>query len=134
MVKQCPNCNCTKDELEFAKDTTRKNGLQSWCRDCVNTRGREKYKTLSEDEKEIRRKYVRVFQKTPRGKYAIYKQHARDTKRDFTLTLDEFTALWRQPCFYCNTSIDTIGLDRINNNKGYILDNVVPCCGTCNHA
>ena len=26
------------------------------------------------------------------------------------------------------------GIDRIDNSKGYELGNVVPCCGTCNHA
>lgn len=27
---------------------------------------------------------------------------------------------------YCN------GLDRIDNSKGYIVDNIMPCCGRCN--
>jgi hypothetical protein len=38
------------------------------------------------------------------------------------------------PCVYCGSLIRGIGsgLDRINNSKGYIIDNVNPCCGTCN--
>lgn len=26
------------------------------------------------------------------------------------------------------------GIDRIDNNKGYTIDNVVPCCKMCNQA
>ena len=26
------------------------------------------------------------------------------------------------------------GIDRIDNNKGYTMDNVVPCCEICNNA
>ena len=25
-----------------------------------------------------------------------------------------------------------VGLDRLDNSKGYVLDNVVPCCDKCN--
>lgn len=51
------------------------------------------------------------------------------------------------PCFYCNRTGVNLhrdknrehtgvyaynGLDRIDNNIGYIKSNVVPCCGPCN--
>lgn len=26
------------------------------------------------------------------------------------------------------------GVDRVDNGIGYTIENVVPCCGTCNHA
>lgn len=31
-----------------------------------------------------------------------------------------------------NLSKTGVGLDRIENSKGYIISNVVPCCGSCN--
>ena len=37
-----------------------------------------------------------------------------------------------QPCTYCGTTDEPIGMDRIDNNKGHTTDNVVPCCQICN--
>lgn len=41
-----------------------------------------------------------------------------------------------QPCYYCGHPLNEtgIGLDRLDSDRGYVLDNVVPCCGTCNMA
>jgi len=38
-------------------------------------------------------------------------------------------------CYYCDTSIALEvggGLNRINSDKGYTLNNVRPCCAKCN--
>lgn len=37
-------------------------------------------------------------------------------------------------CFYCRQVVTPtgIGLDRIDNGKGYSVDNVVSCCSSCN--
>jgi len=73
------------------------------------------------------------------------------------ITFDDYIALCSQPCHYCGleyhgeladlacytvksgrTVTDTVikfnGLDRIDSNKGYFKDNVVPCCKFCNMA
>jgi hypothetical protein len=36
------------------------------------------------------------------------------------------------PCTYCGETIQPRGLDRIDNSKGHLRDNVLPCCATCN--
>ena len=41
---------------------------------------------------------------------------------------------WQEPCKYCGDNIETIGLDRINNNIGYNKKNLVSCCSICNYA
>lgn len=63
------------------------------------------------------------------------------------LTEKQVHELTSQSCFYCGvqpaqilhhpgTNGDFIynGLDRVDNTKGYIMENVVSCCGTCNKA
>ena len=51
---------------------------------------------------------------------------------EFGLTLDEFKIFLNNPCFYCGTTLKNIGLDRIDNTKGYIKDNCCSCCKVCN--
>jgi ATP-dependent protease ClpP protease subunit len=52
------------------------------------------------------------------------------------ITKSELGILREKPCFYCGGSLPPTGhgLDRILNDKkiGYTLENVVPCCATCN--
>ncbi|MBU1621733.1 MAG: hypothetical protein KKD77_20280 [Gammaproteobacteria bacterium] len=52
----------------------------------------------------------------------------------FDLTQDEYMLLVEQPCFYCGGTVGVSGvrLDRVDNSKGYVLPNVVPCCYRCN--
>lgn len=65
---------------------------------------------------------------------------------EFTLTKEEFKFITSKDCYYCETppsngvkrrhTIETTylynGLDRVDNDKGYTIDNVVPCCKYCN--
>ena len=43
-MKRCYNCGQTKENSFFAKNKSRKDGLQSKCRDCDNRRNREYFK------------------------------------------------------------------------------------------
>ncbi len=62
-----------------------------------------------------------------------YKSNAIARNLQFELTIDNFKKYWKQPCYYCGDKIETIGLDRVNNDKGYTIDNVVSCCAICNY-
>lgn len=81
---------------------------------------------------------IKAARNTPKAKFASYKQGAKTRGHSFELTLaDHFTpgasnTYWQKDCTYCGDKIATIGLDRIDNDKGYTVDNVVPCCGDCN--
>jgi hypothetical protein len=79
--------------------------------------------------------------------YSHYKVNAKKRNLAFDLVEDEFYALISEKCFYCGAEAanhcrtayikDVLiynGLDRVDPVKGYALDNVVPCCKTCNWA
>jgi len=66
------------------------------------------------------------------GRY--YRRNASVAGREWVLSDKDVERLVSSPCFYCGFSSGLIGLDRVDSNKGYILDNVVPCCKICNLA
>jgi len=86
---------------------------------------------MKKDKEEILKAKREYFQ-TQNGKFSKYKTKAKERKIDFSLTKEEFLNFWQIPCFYCQSPIETIGLDRIINNKGYFIGNVVSCCSVCN--
>jgi len=66
------------------------------------------------------------------SKYKEYQANCEKRKIDFSLSFDQFKSFWQIPCFYCDEKMDGIGLDRVDNNIGYKIDNIVSCCWECN--
>ncbi len=79
--------------------------------------------------------------------YFDYGYAAKIRNLSFQLTKTQFRKLTKSNCAYCGISPNNIytkknangdyiynGIDRVNNNKGYELDNCVPCCKFCNYA
>lgn len=77
--------------------------------------------------------------------YNIYKGGAKRRNLSFNLNWDEFHELTSKDCFYCgqepnqkcyNSSRVAYhtynGIDRVDSSIGYVKENCVPCCGTCN--
>lgn len=77
----------------------------------------------------------------PRVKY-IYRSIYRGYYNDGDISFEQFYSLSQFSCFYCgevNVNCQAKefrynGLDRIDNDRGHLLNNVVPCCGPCNWA
>ena len=75
------------------------------------------------------------------------KSSARHRGYEFKLSKEKMREIMKKPCIYCGVLPGTIrtagkhngsyiynGIDRIDNSKGYIVDNCVPCCKICNFA
>jgi hypothetical protein len=99
------------------------NGKQECCEECKANGNRTKY---------FQRKHRGKHLRSPERAYNDYKRGAEIRGYSFTLTNKQFMEFWQKPCYYCGSEIKTIGLDRVYNNAGYTMDNVVPCCWVCN--
>lgn len=79
--------------------------------------------------------------------YNNYKRKAKERNYEFNITLEEFKNITQKKCHYCGEppsnecdrgystgSFIYNGIDRVDNIKGYYIDNIVPCCKICNIA
>jgi len=64
----------------------------------------------------------------------MYLLHKTANDRGILWELDEafVFGLWQKPCYYCNVPMEMVGLDRVDNDIGYTVENTVPCCTMCN--
>ena len=60
------------------------------------------------------------------------KMGAKHRGLEWTLTDEDTVEMMTSPCVYCGVLLEINGIDRMDNTKGYVPDNCVPCCKTCN--
>ena len=68
--------------------------------------------------------------------YASYRSRAAKKELDFFITHDDYKTIINQVCYLCGklaTDAHTNGIDRLDNKRGYALDNCRACCRECNH-
>lgn len=112
-MKTCRRCGDEKNVTEFHRATRNPDGRHRWCKSCVSA-------------------HSKIRKATPKYRHGYYKANARKRGLEFDLTLEDFEYFWKQPCVYCGGEIQTIGLDRIDNDVGYTRENSIPCCSICN--
>ena len=81
-------------------------------------------------------------------RFKEYIYSAEKRKKEWNLSFDDFVNISTQKCFYCGAEPEIQyrqqtgcnemlgdkfnGIDRINSDLGYSIDNCVPCCSICN--
>lgn len=78
------------------------------------------------------------YNATISGRFRELRRRAKARRLRISISKEDYQALMEEAsCFYCEKDIDLLKgsgylLDRINNSKGYYLNNVVICCPECN--
>ncbi len=114
-MKCCSNCNTPK---KFIRNTI--------CKGCDYKLHPEKY--------EVHKIRVKNYAFTLNGKFLNAKSQAKSRNIPWHINKEQYKALINNTCNYCTGQLPVkgVGLDRIDNNQGYVIDNVVPCCEACN--
>lgn len=132
-------CNCSCGETIYVR-TARLNGTeasQERCKKC-------QYKINSKNRVLLNYMQIRNFL------YFQYQQKAKKRNNEFNISFEDFDKMIQQNCYYCGQAPEAHkgdlirlqekepfkrnGIDRVDSNKGYTLDNIVPCCTMCNFA
>jgi len=140
-TKICKVCKIEKQYSEFHKSKHSLGGVRTTCKECrkeekkeYNTRDYviEKNKRKYQENKESIRKRLKIYYWTLTSQYHEYKKRAKKRNIDFLISKEDCEKYFNTNCYYCNEIISGLGIDRIDNEKGYVLDNIVPCCSKCN--
>jgi len=145
------NITLVFNKLTFIKEAGSKNGNKLWL--CTCSCGKE---TVARATR-IRSGKTKscgcfISESNKVNYYSLYrraKSAAKSRNISFSLTVDQFIKLISANCYYCNKEPEKtlyrrdknktpiakyMGIDRLDNDKGYLADNCVTCCSRCNTA
>lgn len=67
-------------------------------------------------------------------RYSSYKGSCKERGWVFPLSISEFVGITSRTCYYCGDAHWPMGIDRVDNERGYESDNIVSACRRCNIA
>lgn len=119
----CTNCNMMKNDYNPNAFIDKIDAIVS-------------YKSTGESKMgELVKTWPELMSKN-RNCYKTYKRNSENVRRiEFTLSETEYEGFKKAPCYICGIKSDNNhinGIDRVDNSKGYTLENCKPCCGHCN--
>lgn len=125
---------------EYGKEWYKKNKTRKaqkgkeWSSKPENKQKRVSYvqKYVSKNKEKVR-DYNQSFDQSFSGKYrlVLYRHQKRWTTEP--ITLDEFKQIVVQTCVYCGDKNTSKGIDRVDNDLGYTVENSKSCCKRCNY-
>lgn len=104
-----------------------------WGQKPENKKKRVQYvqKYVSKHKEQVRENGLR-YNQTTKGRFRFVQNNATKRKKDFTLSIEEYTNIVSRPCAYCG-DVGKVGVDRIDNSIGYTKENSTSCCKMCNY-
>ncbi len=120
---------CVKCNKEFECFKTYANKESQKCHSCFEIQAK-----IELSRKPRERIYKAELFNNLKLHYSNYIKNALRRSKDISLQFEEFCKLVTLPCYYCNeiNEGEVNGIDRLDNDKDYTLDNSFPCCGICN--
>jgi len=124
-------CRCDCGNFTIVEGTSLRRGITKSC-GCLKRNGKPYY---LEDQSAFNRVLSKI------------KRSAEKRNIKWSLTDNQARDLFSQPCYYCGakpriheylrkegfaSDFPYNGIDRVDNSKGYSVDNTVPCCTVCN--
>jgi len=130
-MKTCFCCKTDKSYNLFFKHNQTGDGYHSWCKDCCtkgNNRSRAKLNSTIE------------------GRATVFLRNAKNAaekrQQDFLLTIQDIVDCWNSQSGICAYSgrimtleagnLHTVSIERIDSNKGYVLENTILVCQAIN--
>jgi len=133
---RCSSCQqeVGPDHWRWQQDSRYREGGKWRCvvrKRASNARGRQKVKedpVRHERLLQYHREYAKKHQFLAR--YKAYRTFDRQ-RGEATIPFELAKTLMASACHYCDLEISG-GLDRMDNSRGHVYENVVPCCEQCN--
>lgn len=125
----CKECN--RKRRHHAKGLCQNCYKNLWYSNFVSKFSKKQKRKIRNKRRKYRKKYLALG-----GRYHDLKYRARIRNLEFSIEKEWYTGVVSGNCEYCRFPIGptVCGLDRIDNSKGYLMSNVLPCCYECNCA